>query len=227
MNKLLLIITALTFVACTGPDFWYLNNDSGRHSGEYEEIRFVNGELSYYTFSDHPNKEILFGQGEIKEAKMIGDTIFVYHYFCIQPEGEDTCYLQKGLDRVYLKKGNKLANVFRFDLAHLFYNFEGDTTSTFKRPIDGIQAFPVNWEGWTGDTAYVDWGTSGYYYRKGKNKKLWDILYAYEEEGYPVTWFVNHDFHIQGDSLDWDTFDSDYFERIEEEIQDEKKLERP
>ena len=220
MNKLLLLFIALAFVACSGPNFWYSNNDSGRHSGEYEEIRVIKGKLSYYTFSDHPNKEILFGQGEIKEAQMIGDTIFVYHYFCIQPQGEDTCYFQKALDRVYLKKGNKLANVFQFNLAHLLYNFEGDTTSTFKRPIDEIQAFPVNWDGWTGDTAYVDWGSSRYYYKKGKNKKLRDKLNVYEAEGYPVTWFINHNFHIRRDSIIWDTFDTEYFERIEEEIQE-------
>lgn len=194
-HTLYMLMFSAALHGCTNISYWKSEPKRGFYSSSPEEIQLTDSTFTIYQYNGTGCLPEYSGSGEMRNSVIKGDTILIYDYRPVYPHGDTVNFEWKPvLYEAYYMKNRKLYFIY----SH--YPWIGawfaDSTSSDSSKIKMAK---VNWEGWAGGEAYINFNDKNYF--KGKNRYLRKLLYKNHKENKVTNWYLSLPRELVNDSI--------------------------
>ncbi|MFT5820852.1 MAG: hypothetical protein ACI8ZM_002100 [Crocinitomix sp.] len=197
--RAIVFIMTLSLISCSKVTFWTSGANHYPDSAPFvTEIQITD---SSYTAYMHTWKGCMYGNDafcEILESRHVGDTLFVYESrFRSSPIDSNSYVFNSKIKMAYFQKGKRLYPIYdHYPRLHSYSPLYEDNMDDIDSTA--VQSITVNWEGWDGNEAYIDF--NGGFHSQGKFKELREELSKREVSNDSVEWTIYYPNMLLDDS---------------------------
>jgi hypothetical protein len=191
----------LIFMACQNTQYWRNRHFTFPHEPAGEEIHISKRSFAHYQSEDYKCMPSNSGSVQLREAELRGDTVLVYHHR-IYRDSLNQINFNKYVEYAFICKGRKMFQIWSFIPFSVWRNDYSMNWEKDSSYIDTskLVSFSPTWPGWSGKSAYIDYGDPSYY-KKGQNRRLRKHLNKKMKDGDAAIWYYEGGYILTEDTL--------------------------
>lgn len=171
MNPFIPLFCVFVLLGCSNVTHWTSGSLSYEDAPPYTtEIQITDTSFAEYYYSWSGCLLSNNAYCDIYKSNFNGDTLFVYNLKYLESETDSNLYvLRPIIYMAFLNKGKKLYPIYNdYPRLHSYSSLAENNLEDIDSST--VESFSVNWNGWNGNEAYINYG--GDFHKKGKYEAL-------------------------------------------------------